>query len=267
MRDLICDKMLRVIGTVDKIIAFAIVQPLIVFEGRIYGAVVKGEDTKLEPIIFAQIQKQYVSSNYNEIHGMIHIVSYQSLPEYLNLIRNYYWFASNRIIQEQDSLLDSISKIVEYRQRLTHAHRNSCIPNFRKIIEYTNGKPFVGKINEIRNPIFYLYRSKRSTDKCTYDMNRVTYAREFNYCFNCGRRNTSTNTSNDESYCCMSFNTGRNTGAIEVIKDKNTTKFLINLVPHLQYLDIVNSECTNIVEQVGFNWCPFCGISLEERGP
>jgi hypothetical protein len=65
----------------------------------------------------------------------------------------------------------------------------------------------------------------------------------------------------------MSFNTGRNTGAIEVIKDKNTTKFLINLVPHLQYLDIVNSECTNIVEQVGFNWCPFCGISLEERGP
>ena len=97
-------------------------------------------------------------------------------------------------------------------------------------------------------------------------MNRVTYAREFNYCFNCGRRNTLTNTSNDESCCCMSFNTAKNTGAIEVINDMSTTKFLINLVSYSQYLDTVNSECTNIIEPVGFNWCPFCGISLEEKG-
>lgn len=266
MRDLISNKMLHVIGTIDKITAFAIVQPLIVFEGHLYGAALEGEETKLEPIRFAQIQKRYVSSNYDEIYGMIHIVSYQSLPEYLNLIRNYYWFASNKIMQDQDSLLLSIYEIVEYRQRRMHAHRNSCMPNFRKIIEYTDGKPFVGKINEIRNPMFYLYRSKLSTAKCRYDMNRVTYAREFNYCFNCGRRNTPTNTSNDESYCCMYFNTAKNTGAIEVIKDKSTPTYLINLVPHSQYLDAVNSECANIVEQAGFNWCPFCGISLEEKG-
>jgi hypothetical protein len=264
MRDLICNNMLHFIGTIDKITTFAIVQPLIVFEGQMYGATLEGEETKLEPIRFAQIQKRYVSSNYDEINGMIHIVSYKSLPEYLNLICNYYWFASNKMMQDQDSLLVSISEIVDYRQRRMHAHRNSCMSNFRKIIEYTHGKPFVGKINEIRNPMFYLYKSKLSTAKCRYDMNRVPYTREFNYCFNCGRRNTPANTSNDESYCCMSFNTAKNTGAIEVVKNKSTPKYLINLVPDSQYLDTVKSKCTKIVEQAGFNWCPFCGISLEE---
>jgi len=62
----------------------------------------------------------------------------------------------------------------------------------------------------------------------------------------------------------MNEMTAENSGAIEVINDKEATKFLINLIPHSQYNHLINSPYSNIVEGAGLNWCPFCGISLEE---
>jgi hypothetical protein len=96
-----------------------------------YGATMMDENFKLDPINYAQIQKRYVSPNYDEILGMIHIVHYKSLQEYLNLLRNYYWSTSNRIIQEQNSLLIYIHEVVEYRQRRMHSHRKSCSVNLK----------------------------------------------------------------------------------------------------------------------------------------
>lgn len=84
-RDLICSKIHYIISKINKIIAFAVFQPVIVFQGRMYGASIASGKTNLEPIKFAQIPKRYVSPNYNEIQGTIHIVSYRSLPEYLDL--------------------------------------------------------------------------------------------------------------------------------------------------------------------------------------
>jgi len=157
--DLLFNKMPYVISSIQKIIAFAIFQPLIVVQGRIYAANITSGQNNLEHLKFVQIPKRYVSSNYNEMQGMIHIVSYESLPEYLNLLHNYYWFASPRMVKEQGSLLTLVYDIVEYTQRRMHGHRSNCDCNFRKLIEYTNG-PFVGKLNDIRSPIVCLYKKK-----------------------------------------------------------------------------------------------------------
>ena len=100
-----------------------------------------------------------------------------------------------------------------------HSHRRSCGGNFRKMVEYTDGKPYIGKINEIRHPIVYLYRSRRSKD-----MNKISYQREFNYCFNCGIRH-SIDISNDESHCYLPLRKQRPTGAIEVTNDGNDRQF------------------------------------------
>lgn len=264
-RDLLCNKMQYFISKMDKIIAFAIFQPLIVFQGRMYGATITSGKNKLEPIKFAQIPKRYVSSNYDEIHGMIHIVSYKFLPEYLKLLHNYYWFASSRMIKEQASLLAIAYEITEYTQRRMHGHRTNCNGNFRKIIEYTNGKPFVGKLNDIRNPIVYLYKSKNSSNECIYGMNKVDYERDFSYCFNCGRRVSQEASSNKDDYCCISFKTSQESGAIEVVKNNNEQKLTLNLLPKSQATDLIDSGCSKVVEQAGLNWCPFCGINLEEE--
>lgn len=266
-RDLLCNKMQYIISKMDKIISFAVFQPLIVFQGFMYGATVTNGKNNLEPIKFAQIPKQYVSSNYDEMQGMIHVVSYKYLQEYLNLLHNYYWFASSRMIKEQDSLLALVYEIVEYTQRRMHRHRSNCNGNFQKIIEYTDGKPFVGKLNDVRNPIVYLYRSKDSTDECKYDMNKVDYERGISYCFNCGKRISLAASSNKKDYCCISFKTSQESGAVEVVKINNEEKFLLNLLPRSQSTDFINLGCSKIVERAGLNWCPFCGINLEEEIP
>jgi hypothetical protein len=262
-RDLLCNKIHYIISKIDKIISFAVFQPLIVFQGLMYGATVTSGKNNVEAIKFAQIPKRYVSSNYNEMQGMVHVVSYKSLPEYLKLLHDYYWFASSRMIKDQDSLLEEVYEIVEYTQRRMHGHRSNCNNNFRKIIEYTTGKPFVGKLNNVRNPIVYLYRRKKVSDECKYDMSKAEYQREFNYCFNCGTRISPSNTSYGDDFCCVSFKTSHENGAVEVLKHNNEQRLLLNLLPMSKSTEFLNSGCSEVVEQAGLNWCPFCGISLE----
>ena len=102
------------------------------------------------------------------------------------------------------------------------------------------------------------------SDECKFDMNKAEYQREFNYCFNCGRRIDPSTTYDNEGYCCISFKTSQENGAIEVLKHSSKHEFLLNLLPRSQSTEFLNSGCPKVVERAGLNWCPFCGINLEE---
>lgn len=71
---------------------FIILQPLIVFGGNMYKI---DDDEKLEPIDFAQIDKEWISKNYEEVFGEIHIVSFRALEKYIDILRDYYDFVRN----------------------------------------------------------------------------------------------------------------------------------------------------------------------------
>lgn len=111
--------MLKLVTELERIVAFVVVQPLIVFEGHMYGSKLHRDDqVRLQHISYAQIRKRYVSSKYNEIQGMIHIVSYKALDEYLSLVQNHYWSSSPAIIRDQESLLSSLNQITRYFQNI-----------------------------------------------------------------------------------------------------------------------------------------------------
>lgn len=59
-RDVLFIKIHYIIGQTDKITAFAVFQPLIVFEGLMYGATMNGGSPKLESIKFAQIPRSII---------------------------------------------------------------------------------------------------------------------------------------------------------------------------------------------------------------
>ena len=68
----------------------------------------KVKQSGLQQIDYAQINKSYKSENYNEIVGTIHIVNYNSLERYLELVNNYYWSCSPYILDNQDYLLNQV---------------------------------------------------------------------------------------------------------------------------------------------------------------
>lgn len=265
MRDLICNKMLYVTAGIKRVTSFAVFQPLIVFQGHMYSAKIVSEETRLAPIKFAQIQKRYVSPNYNDNLGTIHFVSYRALPEYLQIVRQYYWHAKEKMNQEQSSLLMSVSQIIDHLQRYMHAHRTGCKGRFRKMIEYINDEPYEGNLNEIRDPSIYLYRSSRATRQCRYAIEKAGYDRTFDYCPFCGSNNSNFILLGNKAHCCNAFKTAKDNGAIEIIKNSGKYTFLINLVPYPIYNKLINSKCSDIVEPSGGKWCPFCGINLRHE--
>lgn len=76
----------------DDPIWLYIYQPLIVFEGLMYKTIEKNEKIELEPIKFARIKKEYLSSAHSESEGEIHIVSSDWLDDYLSMMMNTYHF-------------------------------------------------------------------------------------------------------------------------------------------------------------------------------
>ena len=76
----------------DNPIHLFIYQPLIVFEGLMYRTIEKNERIELEPIKFASIKKEYLSSAHSESEGEIHIVSSDWLNEYLSMMKGTYDF-------------------------------------------------------------------------------------------------------------------------------------------------------------------------------
>lgn len=88
----------------NYILHFAFFQALIIFTGKIFISRMEGSNTKFEPVKYVQMAKQYVSKDYDETLGEIHIVSFDALEEYLSLIRKYYWVGTKLIIEKQDEL-------------------------------------------------------------------------------------------------------------------------------------------------------------------
>ena len=63
-------------------------QPLIIFQGEMYRTTEQNGNSKLIPIKFAKIEKEYKSEKYNEKEGEIHIVSIDGISDYLKLLKS-----------------------------------------------------------------------------------------------------------------------------------------------------------------------------------
>lgn len=99
-------------NTLKRMVAFYIFQPVIVFRGKMFGVSQVKDEPVLEPISFAQIPKQYVSKNYNEMLGQIHIVSYDALDRYVQILLAHYWKREEQALKDQESLSEFINKIL-----------------------------------------------------------------------------------------------------------------------------------------------------------
>lgn len=78
-----------------------IFQPLIIFHGRMYKTDMVNDNIRLEPIKFVCIEKEFVSENYHETNGEIHIVSFDWLIEYFDLLTSSYGFSPpNNVLRE-----------------------------------------------------------------------------------------------------------------------------------------------------------------------
>ncbi len=65
-----------------------IFQPVIIFQGKMYQTVDHDEKSELVPIKFARIKHEYKNDNYDEIEREIHVVSYDGIDDYLNLLKS-----------------------------------------------------------------------------------------------------------------------------------------------------------------------------------
>jgi hypothetical protein len=68
---------------------FYLIQPVIIFKGHMFGHT-QGACPENKRIKFAQLPKKYISKNYRINTGSIHVVSYESLEEYLSLLSDFY---------------------------------------------------------------------------------------------------------------------------------------------------------------------------------
>lgn len=78
-----------------------IFQSLIIFHGRMYKTNLVNNTIKLESIKFVCIEKEFVSGHYHENNGEIHVVSFDWLIEYFDLLKSSYGFSSpNKVFAE-----------------------------------------------------------------------------------------------------------------------------------------------------------------------
>ncbi len=95
------------------ILHFIFLQPLILFSGKIYVMKFndKGEQT-FQRVNAVQMPKGYVSKDYDEISGEIHIVEFSFLPQYLSKVDEYYRMNENIMIKHQKSFFDALKKVM-----------------------------------------------------------------------------------------------------------------------------------------------------------
>lgn len=89
-------------------IQFTFIQPVIVFTGKMFIEEYEGENHKFTPVNFVQKRKRYSSEAYNENLGEIHIITFDFLKNYLDLVLEHYLTGSKRMVENQ-SLLKSAS--------------------------------------------------------------------------------------------------------------------------------------------------------------
>lgn len=69
---------------------FTVFQPLIVFSGYLYEVIDDNEDIKLNSLQMVQMKKTYFSDNYKIHSGVIHIVTLEGLPKYIEKLKKYF---------------------------------------------------------------------------------------------------------------------------------------------------------------------------------
>jgi len=97
----------------NYILHFGFFQPVIVFSGKLY--VVKYTDEanpEFEPVKYVQLKTGYISKDYNEISGEIHIVSIEALPDYIGKVKRYYRHNENIIVSEQKTFLKALKTVM-----------------------------------------------------------------------------------------------------------------------------------------------------------
>lgn len=94
-----------------RIVMFAVFQTLIVFEGHLYAAKLGSDDIRLNPISYVKIPKNYVSAKYEENFGYIHVVLFNSLDRYLELLSDYYCQKGDAILHSQAELNAIIGRV------------------------------------------------------------------------------------------------------------------------------------------------------------
>jgi len=88
-------------------------QPIIVFTGKIFVTSFNDKNEQIiEEVRCVQIEKGYVSKEYHETSGEIHIVSLDYFEEYLEKIDNYYRQNESIIIKHQSSFFKSLQKVM-----------------------------------------------------------------------------------------------------------------------------------------------------------
>lgn len=100
--------------TQKYILHFIFLQPLIIFSGKIFVAKFKDSSGELEfeSAKFVQIARGYVSKDYDETGGEIHIVSFDALEEYLSLVDAHYRYKENIIVKNQKTLLLALRQVM-----------------------------------------------------------------------------------------------------------------------------------------------------------
>ena len=97
----------------NYILHFGFFQPVIVFSGKLY--VVKYVDEtnpEFEPVKYVQLKTGYISKDYNEISGEIHIVSIDALPDYIGKVKRYYRQNENTMVSNQKIFLKALKTIM-----------------------------------------------------------------------------------------------------------------------------------------------------------
>lgn len=98
----------------DFILHIVFFQPVIVFSGKIYIAKFNAQnEVEFESTKFVQMKKEYVSKEYDENTGEIHIVTFSALEEYLQMVDKYYRSKEDVMVKDQKIFLDCLKLVMK----------------------------------------------------------------------------------------------------------------------------------------------------------
>jgi len=94
------------------IVHFAFFQPVVVFSGKLFVAKYVDEKLDYEQTSFVQLPVDYQSEHYEELSGTIHIITYEYLQNYLEIVKKYYSLFSSKIIELQNDFRSAKKSII-----------------------------------------------------------------------------------------------------------------------------------------------------------
>ena len=93
------------------ILHFVFFQPIIVFSGKLY-IMEEGEELKFTSAKYVQMKNKYLSRDYKDSRGEIHIVSFDALPEYIEKITRYLRQNENIMVKHQEQMHNALKRVM-----------------------------------------------------------------------------------------------------------------------------------------------------------